>query len=265
MTWLDKAWNWIKSGVSSVVGKTLGTNLTGAEREANAYSSNEALLDRQWSSQEAERARDWNEEMYAKYNSLSGKIAQAEEAGVNPMFAVTGSAVSPMTTGASAPSGASASSVSPTGNALTDMIGQVMGIMKLKSEIENIKADTDQKLASSDYTSWLSKLSERSYKIITENNFDIRKLESEIGLTNDQALLAFQQAGKVFDEAGKIAEEKRFLVDTADDRAKIVEYEKLIKEFESSISSSLEVLDGDKKAELSDIVGAILKAILAFK
>lgn len=77
-----------------------------AQRE---WSSSEAFAQREWSSQEAERARDWQEEMYAKYNSLSGKMSQARAAGVNPMLAVTGSAVSPMTTNSPMPSGSSAS------------------------------------------------------------------------------------------------------------------------------------------------------------
>lgn len=234
-----------------------------------AFNSSESALQREWSSQEAERARDWQEEMNEKYNSISGKISQAEQAGVNPMFAVTGNAVSPASASGSVPSGSAASAGMPSGASATgsfvDLVGNILGLSKLKAEVANIEADTRSKNASSDYTSWLSKLSEREYKIITENNFDVQKLESEIGLNHDQALFAFQSAGKVFEEAGKIAEEKRFLVDTADDREKIVEYEKLIKEFESSISSTLEVLDGDKKAELSDVVGAILKAIFAIK
>lgn len=113
---------------------------------ARIFNSNEAALQRDWSSQEAERARDWNEEMYEKYNSLSGKIAQAEQAGVNPMFAVTGNAVSPMAANASSPSGAAASGASagsvgtPSGATATaqfvDIVGQMLGLAKLKSEIQ---------------------------------------------------------------------------------------------------------------------------------
>lgn len=111
------------------------------EAEKNRlFQGNEAALQRDWSSQEAERVRDWEEEMYAKYNSLSGKIAQAEQAGVNPMLAITGNAVSPMSANSSAPSGASAGSVgTPSGSAATaafvDIIGQIMGVKKIKSQI----------------------------------------------------------------------------------------------------------------------------------
>lgn len=116
---------------------------------ARLFNSNEAALQRDWSAAEAERARDWNEEMYAKYNSLSGKIAQAEQAGVNPMLAITGNAVSPMAASSSAPSGASASSSSPSGATATssflDIVGSMLGMGKLKAEIDNIKADTKKK------------------------------------------------------------------------------------------------------------------------
>lgn len=116
--------------------------------EANVnrlFQSNEAALQRDWSSQEAERAMDWQEEMYAKYNSLSGKIAQAEQAGVNPMLAITGNAVSPMSASASAPSGASASGSqagsvgTPSGDsasmAFVDIIGKVLGFKQVQSQI----------------------------------------------------------------------------------------------------------------------------------
>jgi hypothetical protein len=78
--------------------------------------------------------------MYEKYNSLSGKIAQAEAAGVNPMFAVTGGAVTPAPTSSSSPSGASAGSVgTPSGSqassSFVDIVGQVLGFQKLKSQI----------------------------------------------------------------------------------------------------------------------------------
>lgn len=111
------------------------------EAELNrVFQSNEAALQRDWSSQEAERAMDWQEEMYAKYNSLSGKIAQAEEAGVNPMLAVTGNAVTPMSASPSTPSGASAGSVgTPSGDsasmAFVDIIGKVLGFKQVQSQI----------------------------------------------------------------------------------------------------------------------------------
>lgn len=241
------------------------------EAELNrVFQSNEAALQRDWSAAEAERARDWNEEMYAKYNSLSGKIAQAEQAGVNPLFAVTGNAVSPMSTTAAAPSGASAGSVgTPSGataaSSFVDIVGSMLGFKKIQAETDLLKAEADKYRSESERTGWLAKLSEREYKIITEHDFDIQELESRIGLNNEQANTAFQLAGKYFEEAGKTAEEKRFMVATADDRAKVIEYDKLVKEFESSMSSALDSLDNKEKLSLKEWVSLIFKSILAMK
>lgn len=234
------------------------------------FQHDEAALQRDWSAAEAERARDWNEEMYEKYNSLSGKIAQAEQAGVNPMFAVTGQAVSPMTANSSAPSGASAGSVgTPAGSsasmAFVDIIGKVLGFKQLQAQTELMHSEAERNRAETERTGWLSKLSEREYNIITEHNFDIRTLESKIGLNIEQANEAFQLAGKYFEEAGKIATEKDFLSRTASDRVKIVEYERIMAEFEKGLPASLESLSKGEKMSLNEFVGGIIKAILFIK
>lgn len=242
-----------------------------AEAEENRiFQSNEAALQRDWSAAEAERARDWQEEMYEKYNSLSGKIAQAEAAGVNPMFAITGGAVTPAPTSASSPSGASAGSVgTPSGSqaasSFVDIVGQVLGFQKLKSQINVDNALAEKYRSEAENTGWLSKLNEREYNIITEHNFDIQMLESQIGLTNEQAVLVYQQAGEVFERAGKIAAEKDFLVDTADDRAKIFEYERLMAEFEKGLPASIDALSKGESMSLNEAVGAILKSILLIR
>lgn len=114
-----------------------------AQRQQNEYASNEARSARDFSAQQAEINRDWQEEMYSRYNSLQGKIAQANDAGVNPLFAVTGSATSSMSTAPSSVAApvASPSSVSPVGQ-LSDMVGATLGFSKLSAEIENIRSVT---------------------------------------------------------------------------------------------------------------------------
>lgn len=242
---------------------------------ARIFNSNESALQRDWSSQEAERARDWNEEMYEKYNSLSGKIAQAEQAGVNPMFAITGNAVSPMSTTAAAPSGASASGASagsvgtPSGasavSQFVDIVGSILGMSKLKAEIRNIESQTDKNIQDTEHGKWLSALSKREYDIVTEHNFDIRKLESEIGLNHDQATKAFAEAGKAIEEAAKITAEKDFLTHTSNDREKIVQYERIMAEFDSGLGSVLSNLENGQISSLNEAVGAIVKAILLIR
>ena len=147
MSFWSNLWNVIKSPFN----KVLGTGLTNQQIQQNefnaeqaelnrAFQSNEAALQRDWSAAEAERARDWQEEMYEKYNSLSGKVAQAEQAGVNPLFAVTGDSVtpaptsSPMPSGSAAPGSAASGSLSAT-DSFVNLIGQLIGAQKTKSEI----------------------------------------------------------------------------------------------------------------------------------
>lgn len=114
--------------------------LSNQQKQQNAFEASEAQKGRDFSAQQAELERDWQEEMYAKYNSLSGKIEQAHQAGVNPMYAVTGSAVSPMSPSGpstSAPVAGSSGLASP-----TDMVGSIMQFSKIKAEIDQMKAYT---------------------------------------------------------------------------------------------------------------------------
>lgn len=140
-----------------------------AQRQQNEYAAEEARKGRDFTSQQAEINRDWQEEMYARYNSLPGKIAQAREAGVNPLYAVTGSATSPMsaTPSPASPSVASPSSVGPMGQ-ISDMVGAVLGFSKLSAEIKNINSITRNQNAQALKTElealWVNPLNEQTVK-----------------------------------------------------------------------------------------------------
>lgn len=144
MSWLSS----ILGSVASFGQQALQNRYNSREAQKNRdFQSLEASAQRDWSAQEAERARDWNEEMYEKYNSLSGKIAQAEQSGVNPMLAITGNAVTPAPASASAPSGASAGSVGNPTSSFVDLIGNILGLSKLKSEIALTQSQTEKNKA----------------------------------------------------------------------------------------------------------------------
>lgn len=131
--------------LSSLLGWGLNqySGLSRSEREQNSFNASQAQVGRDFSAQQAEIERDWQEQMYGKYNSLQGKIDQARQAGVNPMFAVTGSAVSPMSPSAGVASSPTASGSASRGPNM-DMVGAVLGFSKLKAEIDNINASTRQ-------------------------------------------------------------------------------------------------------------------------
>lgn len=160
--------------LGNILNRYTGNGLTDADIEANAFSAEQSALQREWSSQEAERARDWNEQMYAKYNSIGGKIQQAEQAGINPLFAVTENAVSPVSAGASAPGGSSAGSISPTSHGLTDLFGSILGLMKVRAEVQNIEADTKQKEADTEVS--LKKLASEIANINSQTDLNIQKV-----------------------------------------------------------------------------------------
>lgn len=117
------------------------SGLSKSEKQQNEFNASEAAKARDFSAAQAEQQMDWQEEMYQKYNSLQGKMEQAREAGVNPMYAATGNAVSPMSpsgpsVAAPAASGSSSRGPSP------DMVGSLLSFSKLKAEIDNINAQT---------------------------------------------------------------------------------------------------------------------------
>lgn len=189
--------------------------LTGAQKEANEFSASQAEIDRRFQSAEAEKARAWQEEQYLKYNSPSAQVHQYEAAGINPAL-MFGDPATPASTQTSAPAGASAASVSPTGGDLVGMIGQMLSFSKLDAEIENIKSDTRSKEAAAYGQELQNALTEEFGAAEAENRVNllagqINELVSRQGLQTAQAALAFAQktlaenqaAGVKFDNTEK--------------------------------------------------------------
>lgn len=143
-----KFWSWLVGNAKSWIVSQTGSELTGAEQQANAFSS-----------QEAQKEREWQEQMRA--TNYQTQVADMQAAGVNPAVLYGNGASS------STPSGASASSVAPNAPAsLSDMMQLIMlkkQMKKLDAETENIKSQ--------------SKLNEKS----------AAKTEAETGLVTLQA------------------------------------------------------------------------------
>lgn len=120
-----------------------------AQERQNAFNAEQARLNREFQSREAEIARDWQEEQYNKYSSPQAMVSQYRDAGLNPAL-MYGSNLQSGTGSSSSPSGSSASgSAIPMQIAdLTGVIGNFLGLSKLKAEIDNINADSEQKRAS---------------------------------------------------------------------------------------------------------------------
>lgn len=106
---------------TSTFAKITGQELTGAEREANEFASNEA-----------QKTRDWEQQM--SDTSYQRAVADMQAAGLNPAL-LYGSGAN----GAVTPSGPSASSVSPSsGSSLSD----ILQLLSFSKEMKNLDAQT---------------------------------------------------------------------------------------------------------------------------
>lgn len=190
-----------ESSMDNLMNKMLGTGLTSAEKEANAYSSSESEKSRLFTSAEADRDRAWQEEQMEKYNSLSGKIAQARESGVNPLYAVTGNAVSPASASGHSPATSSASSVTPLSGNIGGLISSMLSAFKTKAEVDLMRSEADKNVADTEgqkiYNDWADALHGADYdnkvastcKLFTSSSLDeatLTKVDKEIELIGQQ-------------------------------------------------------------------------------
>ena len=160
-----------KGWLSSLWNKWTGAGTTGQQDALNDYSSKEAQLNRDWQSDEAAKNRrfqaeqaqldyDRQVEFYEQYQSIGAQMRQYKEAGLNPSLLAGG--VSPSSSAPSAsmpsgamPSGSAASATSPMSSpaGLAGFMGQILNMLKLRSEIDVNKSVRDKNIADADLTS----------------------------------------------------------------------------------------------------------------
>lgn len=134
--------------IAAFIGGCLGLIGMGSAWGQQGYSQYHATQlqndAQKFNAQQAELNREWQEEMYLKYNSLSGKIAQAKEAGVNPLFAVTGNSVMPAPSSSTpASSGVGSPGAAPSSLGAVTQLMDVLSNIKLKdAQAKNIDTDT---------------------------------------------------------------------------------------------------------------------------
>lgn len=150
--------NWFKS-------KT-GQELSNAQREANMFNA-----------AEAQKARDFNLQMYQDYESPKAMMEQYRQAGLNPALMYEGY------TPAAVSSNATASSVAPTSetNILTDGIQAILGMVSAKQQIDLQKAQIKSINADTEGKEIDNANKQRMYDIeYNLKDVDIQKAQSEI-------------------------------------------------------------------------------------
>lgn len=202
-SWISKVFGNNMSGlIQSLIGKYTDATVTGGEIIRNQWDLDKMNIANTFSARQADIARDWQEQMYDKYNSLSGKISQAEQAGVNPLFAVTGNAVSPISSSSPSPAG---STVTGSGRGSSgDLFAQVLGFLGLKKQKAEISAietqnaatrqqmDIDLKKLPSELAS-LDSAASLNLARVTEVATSVEAMKHQMDLTDRQAEVASAQ------------------------------------------------------------------------
>ena len=105
----------------------IGKNMSAAELDAADISSSEA-----------QKSRDWNEEMYNKYESPDAIKRQYEQAGLNPALMYEG--YQPSSVSSSSAQG-TAGTGSMVGNPLMDLLAPILQMQNMKLQMDRTKAD----------------------------------------------------------------------------------------------------------------------------
>ena len=166
--------NWFyNTGVGKWFKAKTGQELSAAEQQANAFNA-----------EEAQKARDWEEQQYLKYEAPKAMIDQYQQAGLNPALMYEGySPSAPMTD-------VSASSVSPHSETpiMSDMFSLVSGALNLKmsmdmnkANVRNMEQDTHLKQVEAEGKSIDNKNKQRAYDLQFESTeWDIKATQQKI-------------------------------------------------------------------------------------
>ena len=151
--------------IGNAAAKYLGTRLTDAEQQANAFSAGEAEKNRAFQQRSADIA--WERELMASNTQYQRRVADMQAAGINPILAATGGASVPQ---APVAVGSGASSVQPSsaGANLGSLLSLAMQFKMLPAQLSNIAADTATKEATA------SKIAEDTRGAQIINDFNAR-------------------------------------------------------------------------------------------
>lgn len=241
--------NWFyNTGVGQWFGAKTGQTLSAAEQQANAFNA-----------EEAQKARDWEEQQYLKYEAPKAMMDQYQAAGLNPALMYEGySPSAPMTD-------VSANSVSPDSEApiMRDIFGLVSGAMNLKMSMDKNRADislidAQKRNIESDTT---GKDIDNSNK---QRGYDLsfRLTEAEISEINQ----ALKESDQRINESLQRIKESDVRIDEANKRIEVAgkQIELMDSEKELNIAKKfVEELNAEKMRKLMPYVESYQEAVIA--
>ena len=136
-------------GVESLWNRITGRGQTNAERAVQDFSADQAQINREFQSAEAQKARQWQEDFYTQYQSPQAQVRQYQDAGLNPalMYGRGATPAASASTASNGPSGDTAAGVVTPADP-SSLLNLVFGMAKLPSEIDLLNAQADDFRAS---------------------------------------------------------------------------------------------------------------------
>ena len=164
---------------------------------SNIGNKNEGRINREFQAQQAQLARDWQEDMYNKYSSPSAMVQQYKDAGLNPALMFNNGQSVGQGFNTSSPSGAQATLINPADN----LLSKLQSIVQLKEMIENNKSQRDLQAAQANELNSRSSLNQSNINL---NSANVNKINNEIeeikartkNETDRNALIALEKTFK---------------------------------------------------------------------
>lgn len=195
-------WSFIAAAVAAIAGGITAifsnAKATGRDRDLMEFNASEASINRDFQSAEAQKARQFQEDVYTKYQSPQAQVRQYQEAGLNPAL-MYGRGVSPVSLSSASvgPSGSSASA-SPVGiSGVEGLMSMLSSFAKLPSEVELMSAQSEDLRASA-----LGKQIHNSYspQLLEQ---ELQKGEMSV-LNSQSALITAQFQWQLMDSHAKL-------------------------------------------------------------
>lgn len=196
------------SKLGSIAGSAL-SSLSGAASQQTQQDNNLQLANQQFQNQMVLQhdQQAYNTEMWNKqneYNSPSAQVQRLEEAGINPLFGITGSTASGNATSSATSGQGSASSAVPASSLLEHLVNAKQ-LQALDSQIEKTNAETKQTTQETEKTSTENEILKSDAKFRDSYNKGIIELnDSQILLNNQNRDLSKSNVDKVRKEIVQI-------------------------------------------------------------